>query len=695
MPRGRRGRRQKPTVRLADLELAVVERRRRGEFSGLSTQLASLPASARLLAAAEGEARPGTAEGRLRRQRRKDLRAARGLLQDLRGPQPEPEPEPEPSSFAHSVFSRHVRDAAARVSPTRDPQALLSPEPARRPVTVPPVEAAVVEPAPTPAPVPAPAPAPSVAASPTPPAAPAPALADAAAPAPRQRQPAEPAAEPAVSWAPSVTSNNTSPAASSGAANPRAASMPSLAYRGCTTGSLNKISAMGGSFRLSMDAEGGLEVASAEPKPAKAALTTSDTESFRAKAVKREIEKARKAGNAAAQPKAAAENVKRSASANGPTATTAALISRREADRALQLRKVASKGKAKGKAKETALITEAAAAQAEDEDDLTCGVCFELFDVPYRGQCSHMICGGCLERLPRTDCPFCRAPLAEPATLEEIAGGLALSIAVPATFNTGDLVATPLPAIGAAAKPLGGGVTCAPHNAGFVWVAPPKGTKAGMTLCVALRVKHDHDLARRVVSWKRHVQGDGTGRVATEVALAPPAIDAQSRVVDTTESSDGSSSSEEESDGNEVEGLITLGQQLGVPAADAPSNFANKKTARAATAASQPAATGSPPAAAASAAAASNGAAAAAFASNYLRTANMSELFNMRASMTSLTESTSPSRAANRRQQQKQPQRGGGGATRGVAAAQLGGGGLRRAGGSLVGGFAPSEWRGK
>jgi hypothetical protein len=59
---------------------------------------------------------------------------------------------------------------------------------------------------------------------------------------------------------------------------------------------------------------------------------------------------------------------------------------------------------------------------------MTCGVCFELYEIPYRGECGHTICGGCLERLPRTDCPFCRAPLAEPATLEEIAGGTDLHL---------------------------------------------------------------------------------------------------------------------------------------------------------------------------------------------------------------------------------------------------------------------------
>ena len=63
--------------------------------------------------------------------------------------------------------------------------------------------------------------------------------------------------------------------------------------------------------------------------------------------------------------------------------------------------------------------------------------------------------------------------VAEPATLEEISLGQALNVAVPAAFNTGDLVATPLPAFQTATKLGGGGrVSFAPHNAGFVWVTP-------------------------------------------------------------------------------------------------------------------------------------------------------------------------------------------------------------------------------
>jgi hypothetical protein len=61
----------------------------------------------------------------------------------------------------------------------------------------------------------------------------------------------------------------------------------------------------------------------------------------------------------------------------------------------------------------------AAAAAAE----LVCGVCLELYSDPWRGDCGHALCRSCLSLLrgspPR--CPICRAPLAEVASLAEVA----------------------------------------------------------------------------------------------------------------------------------------------------------------------------------------------------------------------------------------------------------------------------------
>ena len=709
MPRGRRGRRQKATATLNDLETQADRRRRSSEWTTLATTHGSVTR--------QGDERAAQVRaGEERRQRRRDLRAGRELRASLN----EPEPEPE-VSFAHSVFARH----AARA--TRDPLAPLSPEPVpAAAVASAPVESAeasgrgrVAEAPPAAATTPAPA---------SPPA-PAPAPSPAPAPLPEEATASTEAAT--VSWAPStvVDVSATPTPAKPASGSLRATSMPSLAYLGSTAGSLTRISSLGSSFRLSMDQQGGLEMASAKPRTAAAvgALSSADAEKLRATAVARE--QSRKAPPAAAA--AADARTKTTAGADRQAAAVAggpksgkgtglaAVISRRQADRALQLRKLAAKGQASSRKQARAREK----AQAEDEDDMTCGVCFELYDVPYRGECGHTICGGCLERLPRTDCPFCRAPLAEPATLPEIAGGLAHNIPVPHTFNVGDLVATPLPSIALSQPAKGvttgaktGGVKFAAHNAGFVWVAPPTGTKAGMTLCVALRVKYDDALARRVLAYKRHTQpqqpdvhaagasvagaagaAGASGASGQVVALAssPPGSAAAeqgglSQEEEEEESSESESESEDDSDDDDSAIQRKRTESESKDAASKRSGGNQRAEILA----------GSNAAAAAAAGGGSAGAAAS-FATNYLRNANMSELFNMHASFSNGhgngdgvsggadnggAAARNGQRDTRRRQQQQQQQQ---------QQPLLGGGRHRHATGSLVGGFAPSEWRGR
>ena len=224
--------------------------------------------------------------------------------------------------------------------------------------------------------------------------------------------------------------------------------------------------------------------------------------------------------------------------------------------------------------------------------------------------------------------------------------GLAHTIPVPQTFTTGDLVATPLPSI--------------THNAaqycGFVWVAPPAGTRAGMTLCVTIRVKYDQDLRRRVEAYKRVTQpGAGPASVSASV------IAAQNR----SKSEEDESSTEDDSSysDNESESRGDAAAQQRAEAKD-----------------SSPATSGG---VSETPAGASRTASAAAFVSSYLEAANMSDLVSMRASFRN-------GRGAPARQSTK---------TRAAAASQrqpprqqelLGGGQHRHGKGSLVGGFAPS-----
>ena len=135
---------------------------------------------------------------------------------------------------------------------------------------------------------------------------------------------------------------------------------------------------------------------------------------------------------------------------------------------------------------------------------------------PFRGECGHAICRGCLALLHRADCPLCRAPLVEPATLQEIAEGRSYSYRVPAHYEDGHSLPLPLPTTTTSnggglcggssvashqsmptAATIGGNVESAEVGCG-VNVEPPRGTRPGMTLCVVWRLQRDVALAEAV-----------------------------------------------------------------------------------------------------------------------------------------------------------------------------------------------------
>ena len=413
----RRGRRrQKATVTLNDLELQADRRRRDSSWTTLATT------SGAVARQNDPRAKQGRAAEE-RRQRRRDMRAER----ELRAATLQEREPVQKVSFAHSVFSRHAAQFAATTpqgwssrAPTASaaksmagnetcaelqgetndgaastPEVELQVEPANQAKLQ---EQTKQNPAPMLTPEPEPEPEP------------------------------EPGPEPETQPKPQQTA---APKASLPDANQRSTLVPALAYLGSASGSFNRISSLGSNFRLSMDERGGLGVASATTKQA-TVLSSADAETMRAIAVSREharkVHPSPVTAQVGTQDKdgkltrlhqttghtpGMAEKI-----ARGNTAT--AMISRRQADRALQLRKLALKREGRSTGARTS-----EAVQPDSEDDVTCGVCFELYEIPYRGECGHTICGGCLERLPRTDCPFCRAPLAEPATLGEIAEGTA------------------------------------------------------------------------------------------------------------------------------------------------------------------------------------------------------------------------------------------------------------------------------
>lgn len=246
---------------------------------------------------------------------------------------------------------------------------------------------------------------------------------------------------------------------------------------------------------------------------------------------------------------------------------------------------------------------------------------------------------------------------------------------MPQSFNTGDLVATPLPSINvpvAKSNSTAASVQFGSHNTGFVWVAPPTGTKAGMTLCVTLRVKYDQDLRRRVEAYQKFAQG-GAGSSADKPsfrASALPASQPGSISASVTDKQNSSASEEEQSSSeyDSSDGENENENQEGSAAAQRHLVVTNQSAASSST--------GIVKAAASRTSSASDGVAA--FTSSYLRAANMSELVNMRASF----RNGSGRRTKMQRQRQQQDQR----------SELLGASQTRHASGSLKGGFAPSEW---
>lgn len=247
---------------------------------------------------------------------------------------------------------------------------------------------------------------------------------------------------------------------------------------------------------------------------------------------------------------------------------------------------------------------------------------------------------------------------------------------MPQNFSAGDLVATPLPSINvpvAKSNSTAPGVQFGAHNAGFVWVAPPTGTKAGMTLCVTLRVKYDQDLRRRVEAYQRVAHGgagpsaenaenasfQASGPVPQPASTCASVTDAHNSSASEEEQSSSADDSSDSANENEDQGNAAAQRRLVVTNQDTVSS--SKGIAK--TAASRTAS-------------ASDGVAE--FASSYLRAANMSELVNMRASF----RKDSGRKTKVRRPRQRQQQR----------SELLGGGQSRHASGSLKGGFAPSEW---
>eukprot|EP01091_Cochliopodium_minus_P003905 TRINITY_DN13853_c0_g1_i1.p1 TRINITY_DN13853_c0_g1~~TRINITY_DN13853_c0_g1_i1.p1 ORF type:complete len:507 (-),score=117.43 TRINITY_DN13853_c0_g1_i1:14-1534(-) len=53
------------------------------------------------------------------------------------------------------------------------------------------------------------------------------------------------------------------------------------------------------------------------------------------------------------------------------------------------------------------------------EDQLTCWICFEIFNIPISLDCNHSFCKDCIERVLKQNplCPFCRKPFGEPLPL--------------------------------------------------------------------------------------------------------------------------------------------------------------------------------------------------------------------------------------------------------------------------------------
>ena len=190
-----------------------------------------------------------------------------------------------------------------------------------------------------------------------------------------------------------------------------------------------------------------------------------------------------------------------------------------------------------------------------------------------------------------------------------------------------------------------------------------------MTLCVVLRVKYDRDLARRVELYKGLAQGGLSPKVrASQAAMLVTPMPASTStsamtVQDESGSEDEQSSTEEDSSDAENErqncgddGAQEQSVQLDPVPVERP---AASKTVSA-----------------------DDGVAA--FASSYLRAANISDLVNMHASLSTSTSGNDAKVRRQQRRQQRQQQQ-----------SLLGGGRNRHASGSLVGGFAPSEWRGQ
>lgn len=245
---------------------------------------------------------------------------------------------------------------------------------------------------------------------------------------------------------------------------------------------------------------------------------------------------------------------------------------------------------------------------------------------------------------------------------------------MPQTFSPGDLVATPLPPINAIAAKSEStkDVKFAGHNVGFVWVAPPIGTKPGMTLCVALRVTYDCELAHRVEAYRTKLKckgpipqtADACRSSVVPALLSAPISTSVMSAQHTSEYEEDLSSTDTDStdDENETESCRDATSRR--PVVKTHPDAALPPTAPVST---------------------TLDIGVVAFASNYLRTANISQLANIRASVDTTSENsarnaTEVSRQRQQHQRQLQP-------------ALLGGGRNRHASGSLVGGFAPSEWK--